>query len=89
MHMTGGYSVASAPERWEWLQSEYAVYQTLGIHARLATAEEIVDMIAIHNSIRDKQAKRTDFFNFPEDQIDEEAENIANKIASMGNSQTE
>ena len=42
MHMPGGYSLATTPERWEWLQSEYAVYQTLGIDARLATAEEIV-----------------------------------------------
>lgn len=42
MHMPGGYSLATTPERWEWLQSEYAVYQTLGIHARLATADEIV-----------------------------------------------
>ena len=42
MHMPGGYSLATTPERWEWLQSEYAVYQTLGIHARLATPEEIV-----------------------------------------------
>jgi dimethylglycine dehydrogenase len=42
MHMPGGYSLATTPERWEWLQSEFAVYQTLGIEARLATAEEIV-----------------------------------------------
>lgn len=31
MHMTGGISVASAPERWEWLQSTYRVFQTMGI----------------------------------------------------------
>ncbi len=37
MHMPGGYSIATTPERWEWLQSEFAVYQTLGIEARLAT----------------------------------------------------
>jgi dimethylglycine dehydrogenase len=42
MHMPGGYSLATTPERWEWLRSEFAVYQTLGIEARLATAEEIV-----------------------------------------------
>ncbi len=42
MHMPGGYSIATTPERWEWLQSEFAVYQTLGIEARLATPEEIV-----------------------------------------------
>ena len=37
MHMPGGYSIATTPERWEWLQAEFAVYQTLGIEARLAT----------------------------------------------------
>jgi dimethylglycine dehydrogenase len=42
MHMPGGYSLATTPERWEWLQSEFAVYQTLGIEARLATPDEIV-----------------------------------------------
>ena len=42
MHMPGGYSLATTPERWEWLRSEFAIYQTLGIHARLATPEEIV-----------------------------------------------
>ncbi len=42
MHMPGGYSIATTPARWEWLKSEYAVYQTLGIDARLATPEQIV-----------------------------------------------
>ncbi len=42
MHMPGGYSIATTPARWEWLQSEFAIYQTLGIEARLATPEEIV-----------------------------------------------
>jgi dimethylglycine dehydrogenase len=42
MHMPGGYSLATTPARWEWLQAECAVYQTLGIGARLATPEEIV-----------------------------------------------
>lgn len=31
LHMTGGISVASAPERWEWLQATYRIYQTMGI----------------------------------------------------------
>ncbi|MGN6765480.1 MAG: NAD(P)/FAD-dependent oxidoreductase, partial [Rhizobiaceae bacterium] len=31
MHMTGGISVASAPERWEWLKASYRVFQTMGI----------------------------------------------------------
>ncbi|MBS0388476.1 MAG: GcvT family protein [Proteobacteria bacterium] len=42
MHMPGGYSLATTSARWEWLQAECAIYQTLGIGARLATAEEIV-----------------------------------------------
>jgi dimethylglycine dehydrogenase len=42
MHMPGGYSLATTQARWEWLKAECAVYQTLGIGARLASAEEIV-----------------------------------------------
>ena len=42
LHMPGGYSIATTPERWEWLQSEFAIYETIGIEARLATPEEIV-----------------------------------------------
>jgi dimethylglycine dehydrogenase len=42
MHMPGGYSIATSPARWEWLRSEFAIYQTLGIEARLATPAEIV-----------------------------------------------
>jgi dimethylglycine dehydrogenase len=42
MHMTGGIHVASAPERWEWLQSSYRRFQAIGIDdVRLVTAEEI------------------------------------------------
>jgi dimethylglycine dehydrogenase len=42
LHMPGGYMLASTPERWEWLRGECSVYETLGIHARIATPEEIV-----------------------------------------------
>lgn len=42
MHMPGGYSLATTPARWEWLKAEAAIYETLGIGARLATAEQIV-----------------------------------------------
>jgi len=42
MHMPGGYSLATTSARWEWLKAECAIYQTLGIGARLATPEEIV-----------------------------------------------
>ncbi len=42
MHMPGGYSLATTAARWEWLKAEAAIYETLGIGARLASAEEIV-----------------------------------------------
>ena len=42
LHMTGGISVASAPARWEWLQSAYRIFQTIGIEdCRLMTPEEV------------------------------------------------
>ncbi|MCR9071579.1 MAG: FAD-dependent oxidoreductase [Alphaproteobacteria bacterium] len=42
VHMTGGVSIASTPERWEWLKSAWAVFQTMGVEeARLLTPEEI------------------------------------------------
>ncbi|MEK9936341.1 MAG: FAD-dependent oxidoreductase, partial [Rhodobiaceae bacterium] len=31
MHMTGGLTLAGTPDRWEWLQSAYRVYQSIGI----------------------------------------------------------
>lgn len=50
MHMTGGISVASAPERWEWLQASYRVFQTMGIEdVRLMGPEEIKEACPIIN----------------------------------------
>lgn len=50
MHMTGGYSVASAPARWEWLQASYRVFQTMGIEdVRLVTPEEMKAACPIMN----------------------------------------
>jgi len=41
MHMTGGLMVAGSEARWEWLQSAYRVFQTLGIDdCRLVGPEE-------------------------------------------------
>ena len=46
MHMTGGISVASAPERWEWLQATYRIYQTMGIEdVRLMEPAEIKECV--------------------------------------------
>ncbi len=45
VHMTGGVSIASAPERWEWLQAAWAIFQTMGIEdARLLTPDEIREL---------------------------------------------
>ena len=42
LHMTGGITVASAPARWEWLQSTYRIFQTIGIEdCHLMTPAEI------------------------------------------------
>jgi dimethylglycine dehydrogenase len=48
LHMTGGITVASAPARWEWLQSAYRVFQTIGIEdCHLMTPEEIKERCPI------------------------------------------
>ncbi len=31
LHMTGGLTMAGTPDRWEWLQSAYRVFQSIGI----------------------------------------------------------
>ena len=51
MHMTGGISVASAPERWEWLQATYRIYQTMGIEdCWLMSPSEIEERCPIVNT---------------------------------------
>ena len=48
MHMTGGLTLAGTPDRWEWLQSAYRVYQSIGIEdVRLVTAEEAGEMCPV------------------------------------------
>jgi dimethylglycine dehydrogenase len=50
LHMTGGINFASAPERWEWLQATYRIYQTMGIEdCWLMTPEEIEERCPIIN----------------------------------------
>lgn len=42
-HMTGGLTMAGTPDRWEWLQSAFRVYQSIGIEdCRLVTVDEAV-----------------------------------------------
>ncbi|NNK77965.1 MAG: FAD-dependent oxidoreductase [Litoreibacter sp.] len=41
LHMTGGLTMAGTPDRWEWLQSAYRTFQSIGIEdCRLVTPEE-------------------------------------------------
>lgn len=41
LHMTGGLTMAGTPDRWEWLQSAYRVFQSIGIDdCRLVSVEE-------------------------------------------------
>ncbi|MEM6634841.1 MAG: FAD-dependent oxidoreductase [Pseudomonadota bacterium] len=41
LHMTGGLTLAGTPERWEWLQSAYRIFQSIGIEdCHLMTAKE-------------------------------------------------
>lgn len=48
LHMTGGITVASAPARWEWLQSAYRIFQTIGIEdCYLMTPDEIKEKCPI------------------------------------------
>ncbi|MCY3674920.1 MAG: FAD-dependent oxidoreductase, partial [Rhodobacteraceae bacterium] len=48
MHMTGGLTLAGTQDRWEWLQSAYRIFQTMGIEdVRLVTPEEAVSLCPI------------------------------------------
>lgn len=48
MHMTGGLTLAGTPDRWEWLQSAYRVFQSIGIEdVRLVTPMEAGELCPI------------------------------------------
>lgn len=48
MHMTGGLTLAGTQDRWEWLQSAYRIFQTMGIEdVRLVTPEDAVSLCPI------------------------------------------
>ena len=41
LHMTGGLTMAGTPDRWEWLQAAYRVFQSIGIDdCRMVTPQE-------------------------------------------------
>ena len=45
LHMTGGLTMAGTADRWEWLQSAYRVFQSIGIDdCRLVTPEEAKEL---------------------------------------------
>ncbi|MBK0399550.1 FAD-dependent oxidoreductase [Limibaculum sp. M0105] len=48
MHMTGGMTLAGTPDRWEWLQSAYRTFQSIGIEdVRLITPEEAGELCPV------------------------------------------
>ena len=48
MHMTGGMTLAGTPDRWEWLQSAYRVFQSIGIEdVHLITPQEAGELCPI------------------------------------------
>jgi dimethylglycine dehydrogenase len=48
MHMTGGMTLAGTPDRWEWLQSAYRIFQSIGIEdVRLITPEEAGELCPV------------------------------------------
>lgn len=48
LHMTGGMTLAGTPDRWEWLQSAYRTFQSIGIDdVRLITPKEAGEMCPI------------------------------------------
>ena len=50
MKVTGGMQIASAPERWEWLQANYRRFQAIGIEdVRLLSPDEIKALCPIVN----------------------------------------
>ncbi|MEO9138206.1 MAG: FAD-dependent oxidoreductase [Jatrophihabitans sp.] len=60
LHMTGGINLAGTPERWEWLQSQWAMFQTIGNETvRLVEPDEIkalcpiVDVHGIYGGMYD------------------------------------
>ncbi|MGB7269130.1 MAG: FAD-dependent oxidoreductase [Albidovulum sp.] len=48
LHMTGGMTLAGTPDRWEWLQSAYRTFQSIGIDdCRLITPKEAGELCPI------------------------------------------
>jgi dimethylglycine dehydrogenase len=61
LHLPGGVSIAGSAERWEWLQSQWAVYQTLGIDtvhlispAEITERCPVMDVTGVHGAMYDE-----------------------------------
>ena len=67
MHMTGGLTLAGTPDRWEWLQSAYRIFQTMGIEdVRLVTPEEageLCPVMSIHGILGGLWADREGYID--------------------------
>ncbi|MEM7745608.1 MAG: FAD-dependent oxidoreductase [Pseudomonadota bacterium] len=67
MHMTGGLTMAGTPDRWEWLQSAYRVFQSIGIEdVRLVTPEEageLCPLMSTHGFIGGMWADREGYID--------------------------
>lgn len=50
--------------------SQEMIEMRLGHKMDVTNIEEIVDLVGIYTSIKDKQAKRGDFFDFPDDEME-------------------
>jgi hypothetical protein len=62
----------------------------LGHKMDLATAEEVVDLFNIFNAIKDKQAKRGDFFDFQDEkETGAKAEGLKEKLAQAKEAKTQ
>lgn len=61
--------------------SQEMIEKRLGHSMDLTTPDEIVELTGIYTSIRDKQAKRNDFFDFPEEEPqDSKANELRSKL---------
>lgn len=52
--------------------SQEMIEERMGHKTDITTGEELVELQAIYNALRDKQSKRSDFFNYPEDEASNE-----------------
>ena len=67
MHMTGGMTLAGTPDRWEWLQSAYRTFQSIGINdVHLITpkeAGELCPIMSIHGILGGMWADREGYID--------------------------